>query len=141
MNEIRFDIQHSDYGNIVVPVIDGKSLISILKEFELPLAKKEGSPSISGAYDGIPISILRPPSKYLYGEEPERLSKKIPILICTCLNGGCWDFVAEIETTEKEIIWKNFEQIHRKNWNYDELGIFSFDRKQFENALSELENK
>lgn len=141
MNEIRFDVQHSEYGNLVVPVIDGKSLISILKEFELPLAKKEGSPSIAGAYDGIPISMVRSPSKYYYGEDSHRTDKKTTILICTCLNGGCWDFVAEIKTTEKEIVWKNFEQVHRRNWNYDELGILSFDRKQFENALKELENK
>lgn len=76
MNEIRFDVQHSEYGNFVVPVIDGKSLISILKEFEMLLAKKEDSQRIAGAYDGIPISTVRPPSKYLYGEESGRLDKK-----------------------------------------------------------------
>lgn len=141
MNEIRFDIQDSEYGNIVVPIIDGKSLISILKEFELPIAKKEGSKSIAGSYSGLFISLVRPPSRYLYGEESTRLDKKTPILICTCLNGGCWDLVANIESTNKEIIWKDFEQIHRKNWNYDELGIFSFDIKQYENALKELVNR
>lgn len=141
MNEIRFDIHHSEYGNIVVPVIDGKSLITILKKIELPLAKKEGSPSIAGAYDGIPISTVRPPSKYFYGEESERLNKKIPILICTCLNGGCWDFVAEIESIDKKIVWKNFEQIHRRNWNYEQLGRFEFNKEQFELALEELKNK
>jgi hypothetical protein len=40
MNQIRFDIQHSEFGNLVIPVIDSKSLISILKEFELALLIK-----------------------------------------------------------------------------------------------------
>lgn len=142
MNEIRFDIQHSEYGNLVVPMIDGESLISMLKEIELPLAKKEGSSKIAGAYDGLPISLVRPPSEYYNGKEKsQRLDGKIPLLVCDCLCAGCWDFVAEIEMNDAKIIWRNFEQIHRKNWNYDELGIIAFDRKQFEVALKELENK
>ena len=140
MNEIRFDIQNSEFGNLVVPLIDGKSLISILKDVELPFAKKEGSSKIAGAYDGLPISQVRPPSKYYYGGESQRLDRKIVLLICDCLCGGCWDFVAQIDVNSEKITWKNFEQIHRKNWSYDELGIFTFDRKQFENALEVLEN-
>lgn len=141
MNEIRFDIQHNNDGNLVVPVIDGKSLISILKDFELPFAKKEGSKKIAGSYSGLFASSVKPPSRYLYGEELGRLNKKTPILICTCLFGGGWDFIADIELTEEVVIWKNFEQPYRKNWNYAELGVFTFDRKQFENALKEIENK
>ena len=142
MNEIRFDIQYNEFGNLVVPVIDGKSLISTLKEIELLLAKKEGSSKIAGAYDGLPISMVRPPSKYYYGKEKiHRTDGKIPLLVCNCLSAGCWDFVAEPETNNEKVVWKNFEQIHRRNWNYDELGVCTFERKQFENALSELESK
>ncbi len=141
MNQIRFEISHSEYGDLVVPMIDGKSLISILRKVELLFAKKEGSPMIAGGYDGLPISMVRPPSKYYYGEGSHRTDEKTAILICDCLCEGCWDFVVKIEVTNKKIIWKGFEQIHRTNWNYDELGIFEFDKEQFKIALKELENK
>jgi hypothetical protein len=140
MNKIRFEISHSEFGNLVIPVIDGESLISILREIELPFCKKAKTENIAGAYDGLPISMVRPPSKHYYGEDSHRTDEKTTILICECLCEGCWDFVAKIETNKGNIIWKNFEQIHRSNWNYDELGIFEFDRKQFDSALSELEN-
>ena len=141
MNEIRFDIQHSEFGNLVVPIIDDKSLISILKDIELSFAKKEGSSKIAGGYAGLPISLVRSPSVYFYGGETQRTDGKTVLLICECLCGGCWDFVAEIEVKERKIIWKNFEQIHRRNWSYTELGIFEFDKEQFVNALKELESK
>jgi len=94
---------------------------------KLPFAKKERSSKIAGSYDGLFISLVQPPSKYYYGEETTRLDGKTPILICGCLNGGCWDFICKIKVTDKKVIWRNFEQIHRKNWNYDELGVFTFD--------------
>lgn len=141
MNKIRFDIQHGDYGDLVVPVIDGESLIHKLKDFELPFAKEEGSPEIAVAYSGLPITMVRPPSRYYYGKDNRKLNEKTPILICDCLWDGCWDVVVDIELIDKKIIWKNFEQIHRENWNYSELGAFSFDKIQFEKALRELENK
>lgn len=140
MNEIRFDIQHSEFGSLVVPLINGKSLISILKNIEILFAKMEGSSKIAGAYAGLPISLVLPPSKY-YGEEAQRNDEKTPILICECLCGGCWDLVAEIEVKDRKIIWKNFEQIHRKNWSYDDLRCFEFDKEQFGNALKELKSK
>ncbi|MEP7037866.1 MAG: hypothetical protein ABI891_05950 [Acidobacteriota bacterium] len=141
MNEIRFDIQHGEFGDLIVPTIDGRSLVNILKEIELPFCKKEGTLKIAGKYGGLPISLVRLPSKHYYGEESQRTDGKSKILICDCLCAGCWDFVAKIEMTNKKIIWKDFEQIHRVNWNYDELGSLEFDKEQFKIALKELENK
>lgn len=142
MNQIVFDIQQREYGKIVIPVIDGKSLISILREIELPFARKEGCPEIAGAYDGISISCDFFSSGYYSGENKiQQSDAKTPLLLCDCSCAGCWDFVAKIVKTNKKIIWKNFEQVHRENWNYDELGILEFDKEQFENAAKELENK
>ncbi len=124
-----------------MPIIDGRSIINILKEVEMPFCKKEGTLEIAGNYSGLPISLVRPPLKLYYGEQSRRTDGKITLLICDCLSAGCWDFVAEIESTDQKVIWKNFEQIHRRNWNYDELGSFEFDKDQFASALKELENK
>jgi hypothetical protein len=67
LNELRFDIQHSEFGNLVVPLIDSKSLVSILRKIELPFAKQEGHPELVGGYDGIPISFIECVSDYYLG--------------------------------------------------------------------------
>ena len=36
MNEITFDIRHTEFGEVVVPEIDGRSLISIIRDVEMP---------------------------------------------------------------------------------------------------------
>jgi len=140
MNEIRFDIQHSEFGNLVVPIIDGKSLISILKEVELPFAKSEGSPSIAGAYDGVPKDIVKLPSEHLLGKPKRRYSYegKSSVLECNCGESGCWSFITKVEVDEKKVRWSNFEQIHRPNWKYEAIGEFIFDRQQYEQALSKI---
>ena len=140
MNEIRFNIQHGEFGNLVVPLIDGKSLITILKETELPFAKKEGNPKIAGAYNGIPKGVVKLPSQHLLGE-PEQLYSydgKSSVLECECGEPGCWSFITKIAVDEKRISWSNFEQIHRPNWKYDLIGEFTFDKKRYEQALNKI---
>lgn len=140
MNEIRFDIQHSEFGNLVVPFINGKSLISILKEIELPFAKKEGTPRIAGAYNGISKDVVKLPSQHLFGEPKQLYSYdgKSSVLECECGEPGCWSFITKIVVDEKRICWSSFEQIHRPTWKYDSISEFTFDRKQYEQALSKI---
>ena len=55
MNKLDFEIRKdviNDYTTFSTQImIDGKNLIDSLKDYELPLAKKEGSKNIAGAYD------------------------------------------------------------------------------------------
>ena len=142
MNEIRFTIQHSEFDKLIVPIINGKSLISILKEFEKPFSEKEGHLELAGGYDGIPKSHINSVKDYYLGvNQDEWLEGKTAILDCPCLCVGCWSFVAKIETERKKVIWKEFEQIHRNNWDYSSLDSFIFDKAQYENekALEKLE--
>lgn len=142
MNEIRFEVRHNEFGNLIVPIVDGKSLISILKKFELPFAKQKGHPELAGGYEGIPIDFTESLFDYYLGLiQIEWLNDKTVLLDFPCLCVGCWSFVAKIEIDSGKVIWKNFEQAHREKWIYDELGVFTFDRKQYETALKELENK
>lgn len=143
MNRISFDIQASEFGDVVVPQIDGLSLISILRDVELPFAKKEGSPSIAGGYDGIPKNLALFPSRHLLGEPNDLYlyrDGKVAVLECECGCPGCWSFVIKIQLNENKVQWGEFEQIHRQQWKYDSLGIFTFDRKQYEAALNPPKN-
>ena len=82
MNKIAFDIQHSEFGNLVVPVVDGESLISILRKFEITIAKKEGHSKLAGAYAGLPISLVVRHQNIILGKAKEKgLTEKLRFLI------------------------------------------------------------
>ncbi len=139
MNEIRFSIQHNEFDRLIVPIINGESLISILKDFEKPFAKKEGYLKLAGGYDGIPLNYVKSPKNYYLGlDQDQWLDGKTALLDCHCLCVGCWSFVAKIEVDKNKVIWKDFEQIHRENWNYVGLDKFIFDKAQYEIAIDEL---
>ena len=143
MNEIRFTIQHSEFDELIVPIIDGKSLISILKEFEKPFAKKEGHLELAGGYKGIPKSHINSLSDYYLGViQAEGFENKTAILDCPCLCVGCWSFVAKIETEKKKVLWKEFEQIHRNSWGLFQFRQFYFRqstiRKGFGRAIERI---
>lgn len=138
MNEIRFDVKNNGFCNIAEPIIDGNSLISILREIELPFAKAEGHPEIAGMYMGLATTEISPPLDYFSGRKKENIDDKVVILDCECGNPGCWEFVVNIEVKRKTVKWKDLEQVYRDDWNYDEIGVLTFDRKQYESALKEL---
>lgn len=141
MNKIKFDIQNSEYSNLVIPIIDGKSLISVLKKFELPFAKREGHLELAGDYKGVPINYIESVSDYYLGLKQEQwLDGKTVILDCPCLCVGCWSFVTKINIDGNSIVWTEFEQICRDNWDYSKFDDFTFDKVQYENALKEIVN-
>jgi len=140
MNEIRFTNQYSEFDKLIVPIIDGKSLISILKDFEKPFAKSEGHSELAGGYEGVPNEFVETPSEYYFGKIKNKWSgDKTVILDCPCLIVGCWSFVTKIEANQNTIIWKAFEQIHRNNWDYSNLSSFVFNKALYQMALEELE--
>lgn len=140
MNKIRFEVNHGEYGKAITPIIDEKSLISILKEIKLPFAKKEGSPTIAGQYGGLFISKSVSLFDYFLGKTNTKENNyKTLVLLCDCSFEGCWDFLVKIIVHKTTIKWSDFEQIQRENWDYSKLGVFSFNRKQYENSLKDLE--
>jgi hypothetical protein len=44
---------------------------------------------------------------------------------------------ASIELTTEHVCWTRFRQPHRTQWNYDDFGPFTFERKQYEAAVTE----
>src|SRR5688572_13051922 len=125
MDKIEFQIQRgieypeSKVARILINNID---LIDLLKEYELPLAKKEGKETIAGAYDGLNPDTLR---RYLVN--PDWYDKddngKVSVLGCDCLVEDCWPMKVKIQESEGTIIWTEFEQPWRngkdcKIWDY-----------------------
>ena len=117
-------------------VIDGVRLIDLLRRVEAAPATAEGSPALAGEYASLSARTTFFPSRHFLGDTRPLLARdgKTVLLICTCGCEGCWDFVGRITVTDRTVTWGEFEQVHR-NWNYDSLGTFVFDRRQYETEL------
>lgn len=117
----------------VCPTINGRSLIELLVEYELPMCQAEGSPGIAGAYAGIAADHLRQAlvSAQLNGEPVE-------ILVCReCGFDGCWDMKVMVVEENARIVWKGFCNEHRA-WDYSRLGPFVFSKQMYTDALEKL---
>jgi hypothetical protein len=124
-------------------VVNGQALVERLREVERPFAEREGSLTLAGGYAPLPARQLlanltgRPEPIFVY-------RGKVTLLVCNCETEGCWDFVAEIEQRDDEVVWRGFEQIHRplsdpdRAWRYDELGELVFRRSDYDAAVRRL---
>lgn len=131
-------------------LINGVDLIDLVRTHELPFARSEGSPSIAGAYAGLPVSSVLCPnsSNHFWGEASSRLYKygdKIQLLECECGEPGCWPLICRITVRDEVVSWSDFEQPHRSRsrsqsvWSYEGFGPFLFRKQQYEIALDVLE--
>ncbi len=137
MNEIRFQIREDK--NIIGMMelvsdifIDDKNLIDILKEYELPFAKKGGNESLAGSYRALLPSDLFSNLTMCKNSE----NKKVAVLDCPCGCDGCWTFMVRVIETDEYIIWTDFEQIHRSkdsknHWDYSNLSDLRFNKTDY----------
>ena len=119
--------------------IDQTSLIDLLKQFEQPLANREGSPDLAGSYGWLSKESA---FNSLKGLE-NRANGKVILLGCICGIDECWPLLARVETTETTVIWSDFEQPYRSSnhpnsWDYSGFGPFVFDRIAYETELEKL---
>jgi hypothetical protein len=131
-----------------VILVNGRELIDILHEYELPLAAREGSPTIAGGYMGLSPEDVLPPSRHFLGDPTHdwyRAGEKVQVLECECGEPGCWPFLVKITAGEDTVVWSDFEQPHRRQdhpngeWSYEGLGPFIFAREQYLRALQDAQ--
>jgi len=152
MDKVEFVLRvyrEGDRDSGVQIKINGRDLVDLVRAVENPFAYKEGSPSIAGAYAGLPPEHVAPPSLHFWGQPSEgvySLGPKIQVLGCECGEPGCWPLVCYVEADRARVRWSSFEQLHRSGsrshaaWTYDNLGPFEFERKQYEAALAALKS-
>lgn len=126
-------------------IINGRDLIEMIHEIELPFAEREGNPSIAGGYSGLLPRTVFLPSRHFLGEPKPYYSDgegRTYVLECRCGEPGCWPLSVRIEVRDREVVWSDFRQRHRGpdaragEWRYDALPSFTFDRASYEQALS-----
>jgi hypothetical protein len=122
--------------------INGRPLIDIVRECELPFAEREHDAALAGNYLYLPASLVFLPSENLLGkpydhgfvlpQDDPRQTMSI-VLQCTCGITECWFLLARIEVAGDRVTWSELRQFHR-DWHYA-LGPFVFDREAY---LAEL---
>lgn len=146
MDILEFKIQYRQNDNYqsktVAILVNGQDLIELLKAYELPFAKNEGSENIAGGYNGLtPETLL----KHLTNPDEFDTDEngKISILECECGCDGCWPMKIKVVELADKIIWSDFEQPHRtidshNFWDFTKFGQFSFDTQNYKEQLDKL---
>jgi len=141
----------------VVMFINGRPLLEIVRELELPHVRNEHDQrvsdgesktelghfdSLAGQYLYLPPEVALPPSENFFGkpydhgfviDDDDPMNEKSLILQCTCGITDCWFLTANITIGKTVVRWQNFQQFHR-DWRYNFCG-FTFDRQQYESAF------
>jgi hypothetical protein len=60
------------------------------------------------------------------------------VLGCECGEVGCWPLMCRITVVGDDIVWDQFKQPHRQDWDYSQFGPFVFESTQYKSALTEL---
>ncbi len=68
-------------------------------------------------------------------DDPQR--GHIIVLGCDCGTIGCWPLIADVAVADDSVTWHHFCQFHR-DWRYDGLGPYRFDRAQYDQALRSI---
>ena len=130
-------------------VINGRDLLTLVREVERPYAVSEGHPNLAGDYAPLPHYWFRESPEYFLGNEigPARWpgSPWTVLYACGgCREVGCWPLLVTIESAVDVVRWSDFRQPYRAPgrpavvWEYDALGPFVFDRSLYETELRRL---
>lgn len=152
MNEVIFEVEEhkAESGHAYSTLnifVDNQPLAEIMKAFEVPMAKKEGNPSIAGGYDA--IEVPSSPEKYYLGECEAywgEENNKTALLDCECGCPGCWPLLCKIVIIGDKVVWSDFEQPHRgqdsatSHWDYSAFEGFTFEKSQYLEALEAAKN-
>jgi hypothetical protein len=122
--------------------VNDRALREIMTEVELPFATAEGQPVLAGSYGPIwTFDAPRALISHFRGESSSQIrwdsEDKTVLMGCGgCGEMECWPLTARITFEGDLVRWTDFEQEARPDWRYDVQ--FTFERKQYEAALSEL---
>ncbi len=142
--DFDFYISSLEDYKVVRIYINDIDLLDWLQRLEQPLALRDGTPHLAGAYEGLPPLCLLPPARHLYGEAlPAYTHGRRVSLLEYVWSGvpGEWTFAAEIEVGTAWVRWHNFGQVRRDGspgqprWSYAEMGECWFERAAYDAAL------
>ena len=134
--------------DVVDVLINGRSLIELISDYERPHAEAAGRSEAAGHYVGLDVTKVAPPSRLLLGEPDGWFCCHpgiVTLLTCTCGELGCGSVNCFIAANDERVVWSEFRgdlgpmgSDGRRRESYAGFGPFEFDRNQYESALTEL---
>ncbi len=115
-------------------LVDGIPFVDMVRDYERRMLDDDEEADLAGSYWYLhPQSLI----EYLEGDGFGD-DHRIALLGCTCLDEDCWPLVCSVEKQENYIIWYDFFQPHRRQWDYFGFGPFGFGKRQFAEAVDKL---
>lgn len=145
----RLDFKESDHKTAVI-TIDGRKLLDIIREIELPyaeeegrLAKKEGVAEededysdLAGAYGHLSAKVLFDNLKTGISDCGSSHDERVYLFCCgDCGEIFCWTVSMKVRMDEHYVYWYDFKHEHR-NWEYNLS--YTFEKTAYEAALRKL---
>jgi len=149
MQNIKYDVldfqekiitEYSNQCHLGVTLINGVPLLDIVERYERQAAENTGN-KYNGAGYTYQFSIelycqLQEKSSCASNDEPV-------LMICNCLEEGCWPLLVTISETDVSIKWSNFHNSHmsgkeERPWDYSCFPTYEFEKKAYYNALEKL---
>ena len=115
-------------------VVNGRDLVDYVRDYERAFAGQ-----LAGKYGQLPAGdVLLPHRHFFGGSDPmyHGLQGRTMLLACECGEPGCWPFEARITMEDHVVRWSDFCQPHRSEWSYTTFGPFTFDRAEYEEAVT-----
>jgi hypothetical protein len=147
---IEFRLLRPHRFHVIDLVVDGTSLLDLVRETELPYAVEEQResaadfapdpvPLLAGAYALLPADGRAWPSRHLLGEPRDGATDvwgedETLLLTCPCGVDECWALVARVEVSDTVVRWSEFRTV-RRDWDLTDLGPFTFSRRRYEASL------
>ena len=138
LSDIAFDIVDglSMFPNepCVRILIDGMPMVEMVRNYEKKMLAGTKEASLAGSYWYIhPDALIKYLESGIHGEE-----HRIALIGCTCLEEDCWPLRCSVEKQAHYIIWHDFYQPHRRQWDYSGFGPFCLKRQQLLKTLNRL---
>ena len=127
-------------GKMVMPVVDGVSLAERVLAFEQEQGWRTEA-TVGGQYEALILSCAwyAPMNHHFLGWGGTMGSGgKTVLLVCGCGISSCWPLIAHIEADWEQVVWSEFAQPHRPQWDYSGFGPFVFDREAYYEVLEQL---
>ena len=139
LRSLSVDVLRSDDGRDprVAIHVDGRSLIDLVRDAELPQAASEGVSALAGNY-GWPRLTTRL-AKWLSGRGPAHRRDMDVLLNCDCGFAECWPLSMQVCHNARVVTWHAFAQGRRQGrWNYSMLAPLRFPRAAYDAQIALL---
>lgn len=134
MNELKFVVTDSQGSFELIPAVDGIPLVQLVGNYESAHGMRP-----SGGYAGLVPAHFNfgDLTTYYLGQDEHQWpgTGRMWLLGCDCGEVGCWPLEVTTTIAHGQVTWTNFRQPHRSGWDYTDFGPFTFDERQYRDAV------